>query len=144
MGMESSFWAQNPNGGIWLISKVDVNPQLLTMQDPAGRYLYFAPGTFGNVQGPPVMLGKPVMPLMNCATLGSPGDIILFDPLSYVIGYKTVGVQKAMSIHLYFATDQVAYRWTVRVDGRPIRDTTLTAAKTSALGYSGCITLTHV
>lgn len=129
----------NDNRGTWLINKADIEPQLLTMQDPNGRYLYFAPGTFA--QDPRgKLLGKTVKPVINCAALGSHGDIILADLKSYVVGYKSTGVNKAMSIHLYFATDEVAYRWTFRMDGRPWRDTTLAAAKGSGT-YSSVVTL---
>lgn len=140
IGMDAAFWG-NDSRSVWLISKVDVQPQLLTIADAAGRYLYFAPGTFGQVKGPAQMLGRDVMPLINCQSLGTAGDIILWDPKSYVVGYKAAGVTKAMSIHLYFATDQVAYRWTFRMDGRPWRDVALMAA-TSNLTYGTALTLT--
>lgn len=132
----------NDMRAMWLISKGDVQPALLNIQDPAGRNLYFAPGTFGEVKGPANMLGNRVRPLINCQTIGTSGDIILWDPKNYVVGYKSSGVSKAMSIHLYFATDQVAYRWTFRMDGRPWRDTTLLAAKSNSLAYGTAITLT--
>lgn len=122
----------------WFINQ-DVEPALLTIADGGGRYLYFAPGSFGdNPNGR--LLGMDVVPLINCQTLGTVGDIILWDPMSYAIGYKATGPQMAISIHLYFATDQTAYRWTFRVDGRPWRDTTLSAAKGSAT-YGGAVTL---
>jgi HK97 family phage major capsid protein len=140
IGMDSGFIGDE-NRAQWLISKADVNPQLLTIQDANGRYLYFAPGSFGDVKGPANMLGKRVRPLINCQPLGTSGDIILWDPKSYVIGYKASGVTKAMSIHLYFATDQVAYRWTMRVDGRPWRDVTLQSAKSNSLYYGTAVTL---
>jgi HK97 family phage major capsid protein len=140
ISMDSGFIGDDDRA-MWLISKADVNPQLLTIQDANGRYLYFAPGTFGDVKGPASMLGKRVKPLINCPPLNSSGDIILWDPKSYVIGYKSSGVTKAMSIHLYFATDQVAYRWTMRVDGRPWRDVTLQSAKSNSLYYGTAVVL---
>lgn len=122
----------------WFINQ-DVEPALLQIQDPNGRYLYFAPGSFGeNPNGR--LLGLDVVPLINCQTLGTVGDIILWDPQSYVVGYRATGPQMAISIHLYFATDQTAYRWTFRMDGRPWRDATLAAANGSAT-YSGAVTL---
>lgn len=138
-GMDSAYNGDDERA-MWLISKVDVNPKLLQIQDPGGRALYFAPGTFGDVKGPANMLGNRIRPIINCPALGNSGDIILWDPKSYVIGYKSTGVQKAMSIHVYFLTDEVAYRWTFRMDGRPWRDTTLQAAKSTA-AYSAAVTL---
>lgn len=141
VAMEGAYFG-NDDRATWLISKADVMPQLLQISDTGGRALYFAPGTFGDVKGAPNMLGKKVRPLINCQTLGTAGDIILWDPKYYVVGYKSTGVNKAMSIHLYFATDEVAYRWTFRMDGRPWRDTTLKAAKSNSLLYGTSITLT--
>ncbi len=138
----NSVFLGNENRAEWLISKGDVTPQLLTIQDAGGRYLYFAPGTFGDNKGPANMLGMRVRPLINCQPLGTTGDIILWDPKTYVIGYKSTGINKAMSIHLYFQTDEVAFRWTFRMDGRPWRDTTLAAAKGSSIAYGGAIVLT--
>lgn len=138
-GMDSAFNGDD-NRAMWLISKVDVNPKLLQIQDPGGRALYFAPGTFGDVKGPANMLGNRIRPLINCQPVGNAGDIILWDPKSYVVGFKRTGIQKAMSIHVYFTTDEVAYRWTIRMDGRPWRDTTLQAAK-SSLAYGTAVTL---
>ena len=129
--------ATNP---VWIINKGTVEPQLLTLQDAGGRYLYFAPGTFADNPNQGKLLGKPVLPIENAAALGSHGDILLTDLKGYVIGYKTAGVQQAMSIHLYFNTDEVAYRWTLRVDGRPWRDTTLAAANGSGT-YGFAVTL---
>lgn len=140
VGMQSQYLGDD-NRAVWLISKADVNPQLLTLQDGAGRYLYFAPGTMGDNKGPSNLLGMRVRPLINCQPLGNQGDIILWDPKSYLFGYKSTGVQKAMSIHVYFATDEVAYRWTFRCDGRPWRDTTIQAAKSNNLLYSPAVEL---
>lgn len=127
INMQSAFMGNDARGQ-WLINKGTVEPQLLQMQDPGGRYLYFAPGSFANdPRGR--LLGKTVRPIVNAAALGSSGDITLVDLKGYAVGFKSTGVNKAMSIHLYFNTDEVAYRWTFRMDGRPWRDTTLAAAK---------------
>jgi HK97 family phage major capsid protein len=138
-GMRAAFLGTRKNT-TWLISQVDVLPQLQTLQDPAGRYLYVAPGNAANADAPEKLMQMPIEPLINCQALGTSGDIILWDPKSYLWGYKSTGINKAMSIHLYFNTDQVAFRWTVRADGRPWRDVQLQAAK-SALYYSSCCTL---
>lgn len=138
--MEGGFMG-NDDRAEWLISKADVQPQLYQISDTGGRALYFAPGTFGENKGPANMLGKRVRPLINCKTLGTAGDIILWDPKGYVFGYKSTGINKAMSIHLYFATDQTAFRWTFRGDGRPWRDTTL-ANPGGTLAYGTAVTLT--
>jgi hypothetical protein len=42
------------------------------------------------------------------------------------------GIQAAESMHVQFLTDQMAYRWTYRLDGQPAWRTTLTPANGSA------------
>ncbi|MBV8781021.1 MAG: phage major capsid protein [Phycisphaerae bacterium] len=128
----------NPAHAVWLIHR-DVEPQFLTMQDAGGRWLYFAPGSFAdNPQGR--LLGADVVPLMNCQTPGTVGDVVYADMQQYAIGFKASGPQQAMSLHLYFNTDELAYRWTFRVDGRPWRDAPL-AAKNGSSSYSPFVTM---
>ena len=128
----------NPANGLFLVHR-DVEPQLLTMQDASGRWLYFAPGSFADKpQGR--LLGADVIPLMNCQTPGTTGDIIYADMKQYAVGFKASGPEQAMSLHLYFNTDELAYRWTFRVDGRPWRDAPL-AARNGTAAYSPFVTL---
>lgn len=136
--MKSRYYRGLFGAPTWLINQ-DVEPSLYSMQDPAGRYLFFAPGSFaGNPDGK--LIGYDVVPLINCQTVGTPGDIILFNGQGYAIGYKSTGPTKAMSLHLYFATDEMAFRWTFRMDGRPWMDAPVTAAKGSAT-YGTAVTL---
>jgi HK97 family phage major capsid protein len=128
----------NPANAVFLIHR-DVEPQLLTMQDGAGRWLYFAPGSFADMPNGK-LLGAEVQPLSNCQQLGTAGDIVYADMKQYAIGYRAAGPTQAMSLHLYFDTDQLAYRWTFRVDGRPWRDVPL-AAKNGPSTYSPFVTL---
>lgn len=119
-------------GAKWLINK-DCEPGLLQIQDAGGRFLYFAPGSFAENHELGRLLGFDVVPMYNLPSYGTVGDILCVNlKEEYALGYKSIGVQKAMSIHLYFNTDQVAYRWTFRMDGRPWRDTTLAAANGTA------------
>ena len=86
------------------------------------------------------LLGSEVLPLMTCQALGTSGDILYADLKQYAIGYKASGPSQAMSLHLYFNTDELAYRWTFRVDGRPWRDAPL-AAKNGSSTYSPFVSL---
>lgn len=137
LNMEAALYG-NRQRAVWLINQ-DVKSSLLTVADSGGRFLYFAPGSMPN-NPDAQLLGIKVVPSINCQTKGTVGDIILWDPYSYWVGYKSTGPQQAISIHLYFNTDQTAYRWTFRLDGRPTRDTTLAAAHGSAT-YGGAVTL---
>jgi len=64
------------------------------------------------------MLGKPVIPVEHCATLGTPGDIILADLSQYVMSDKGAP-QAASSIHVRFLNDETTFRFIYRVDGQP-------------------------
>ena len=124
---------------IWIVNR-DTEPQLLQIKDDGGRWLYFAPGTFAQSPTNGRLLGAEVVPSMNAQTTGVVGDIIYANMQRYALGYKSQGVNQAMSLHLYFSTDELAYRWTFRVDGRPWRDAPLTA-KNGTATYGDFVTL---
>jgi HK97 family phage major capsid protein len=80
-----------------------------------GQVVYMPPG---GLSGAPyaTLMGRPVVPVEYAASLGTPGDISLVDPSHYVTISKG-GIVQAQSIHVEFLTDQVALRFTMRVDG---------------------------
>lgn len=65
------------------------------------------------------------------ATLGDQGDLLLAD-LSKVLSISKGGVSQQSSMHVAFLTDQMAIKFTMRVDARPWEDTPLTPYKGSA------------
>jgi HK97 family phage major capsid protein len=65
------------------------------------------------------------------ATLGTVGDIMLVDLSQYTIVDKG-GVQMATSLHVAFDTDEMRFRITYRVDGKPMWHSALTPFKGSA------------
>ena len=58
------------------------------------------------------------------------GDLIFADLDQYLVIEKG-GVDRAMSIHVEFLTDQSVFRWTVRNNGQPIPRSAITPAKGS-------------
>lgn len=62
--------------------------------------------------------GRPILTCENCSAAGTAGDIILFDPKSYLIGYRA-GIQSDVSIHVKFLSNQTAFRWILEADGTP-------------------------
>ena len=62
--------------------------------------------------------GLPMIPVEYCSTLGTVGDVILADLSQYQVIDKG-GIQSAVSMHVQFLTDEMVYRFTYRVDGRP-------------------------
>lgn len=88
---------------------------------PAGRISDAPAGT---------LLGRPIRPIEQAAALGTVGDIIFADMSRYMLIRKG-GVQRAMSIHVQFLTDETAFRWILRANGRPMPLAALTPFKGS-------------
>lgn len=117
--------ARSKANSVWLVNQ-DVEPQFYTMTldvGTGGSAVYLPPG--GASAAPfSTLLGRPVMPIEYCATLGTVGDIILADLSQYVMIERSVA--SASSIHVNFTTGEQVLRFTYRVDGQPIWATALT------------------
>jgi HK97 family phage major capsid protein len=81
----------------------------------------------GGLSGAPygTLMGRPVIPVEYCATVGTEGDIILADLSQYLMIDKG-GINAASSMHVRFIYDEMAYRFIYRVDGQPIWNSALT------------------
>jgi HK97 family phage major capsid protein len=75
-------------------------------------------------------MGRPVVPVEFCSTLGTKGDIILWDPSTYLVGTRG-GMQSAVSMHVYFSTAEQQFRFILRMDGKPWWTSPLTPFKGS-------------
>lgn len=140
--MHNRMLASARGRAVWLINQ-DTEPQL--------EQLYLATGT---AHGNPVYIpsgggasdadlarlkGKPVIPTEQCQTLGTEGDIIFVD-FGDIAAIVKGGIQSSMSMHLRFDFDEVAYKWSFRMDAKPYNQTALTPFKGSNT-YSQIITL---
>ena len=85
------------------------------------------------------LLGRPILPLEQCQTVGTVGDIMLADWRQYLIIEKG-GIEAASSIHVEFLTDQTVFRFILRMDGQPMRNAALTPFK-GTLTQSSFVTL---
>lgn len=102
----------------WFIHP-QVQEQLRVMRDPAGNYIYLAPGSQMNQTPYSTLLGLPVIPLMaGMPALGDLGDIVLADLSYYTMIRKAAGIKAATSIHMYFDKEITAFRFSLRVDGK--------------------------
>lgn len=136
MKMWSRCWGRSRQNAVWYINQ-DVEPQLYQMnvkiknvagtENVGGMPVYLAAGT---IAGQPyaTLFGRPVIPVEYCATLGTKGDVLLFDPSQYVVIDKG-GMQVAQSIHVRFLNDESTFRFTLRNDGQPIWNSALTPFK---------------
>jgi len=86
------------------------------------------------------LMGRPVIPHQCCAAVSDPGDIILGDFSQYLSLTKTTGIRTDVSMHVYFATDEQAFRFIIRVGGEPWWDEVI-AAKNGTYNQSAFVKL---
>jgi HK97 family phage major capsid protein len=123
---------------IWLYNQ-EAEAELFSLFQPTGStsgVLFFAPNTD---RGGFTLMGRPALPIEQCAALGTEGDIIAFAPLGYAAISKG-GIQSAMSMHVRFTYGEDCLRWMFRFDGKPMDDVALTPANGSAT-QSSIVTL---
>jgi HK97 family phage major capsid protein len=112
----------DPSQMRWFINQ-DTFPQLNAMTVGTGASaapIYLPPGglsaaPFGTLKG------IPVQPTEFNSTCGTVGDICLANLNQYLTISKG-GVQESSSIHVEFLREQVAFKFTMRIDGRPLFD----------------------
>lgn len=129
--MWSRCWGRSRQNAAWYINQ-DIEPQLFTMSLSVGTggVPVYMPAS--GVSGSPysTLFGRPVIPLEQCSTLGTTGDIILADLSQYLLIDKG-GINAASSIHVRFLYDENVFRFIYRVDGQPVWNSTLTPFKGS-------------
>lgn len=127
--MWSRMWAGSRSNAVWLYNQ-DIEPQLHSMALPVGtagiepRFVNFTP------DGGVTAFGRPMIPVEYCQTLGTEGDLILTDLNEYRWIDKG-GVRQDTSMHVYFSTDEMAFRFIYRCNGAPFWESALTPAKGS-------------
>lgn len=129
--MYARMHAPSVGRAVWFINQ-DCWPQIFELHQVIGTggVPLFVPA--GGISGAPfgTLLGRPIQPIEQASTLGTVGDINFVD-LSQYLSIEKGGITPASSIHVAFTTDEQAFRWTLRTNGRPKRDTALTPFKGS-------------
>jgi len=119
----------NPSTSVWVINR-DTLPQVVTMSiaiGTSGVLVYMPPtGISGNIYG--TLFGIPVVPIEQCETLGTAGDIQLIDMSQYIMADKG-SLKIASSMHVRFEYNEMAFRFTYRADGQPEKNKPLTPFK---------------
>lgn len=87
----------------------------------------------------PTLYGRPVVAIEQASPLGEAGDISLADFSQYLI--LDGPMAEAVSIHVRFHTDEIAWRLIYHVDGQPIWKSPVTPANGSNLVRSPFVTL---
>lgn len=129
VNMWARLWAPCRKNAVWLINQ-DVESQLHAMTVGSGSATVVAYLPPGGLSSKPyaTLLGRPVLPVEWCATLGTTGDVILADLLHYVT-ISRGHIESRMSVHLRFDYDEATFRFTFRVDGQPWWSAPLTPYK---------------
>ena len=123
----------NPGSAVWLVNK-SCFPQLWTMSLSVGTggAPIFQPAGGLAAQPYNTMLGRPVIPVEQCASLGTVGDIIFADLAGGYILAEKGGMQTDVSIHVRFVYDESVFRFVYRVDGQPVLASPVTPYKGGA------------
>lgn len=114
------------------ICNPDILPQLIPLA--IGNVPVWIPLNQGLQDSPweGTILGYPVLFSEHAQTLGTQGDITCVNMFGYYAATKAQGgVEFASSMHLYFDTNETAFRWTFRLAGVPILAAPVQPAKGS-------------
>lgn len=117
--MWSRCYGPSRRNAVWLINQ-DIEPQLMTMSFEGTSSSVPAYMPAGGLSASPyaTLMGRPVIPVEACSTLGDLGDIILADLSQYLTVTKTGGIRTDVSVHLYFDYDLSCFRFIIRLGGQ--------------------------
>lgn len=116
---------------VWLVHP-DTEEQMEFMSFPVGTggVPVYLPAGGVSESGYATLKGRPVVATDACAALGDPGDIILANLSEYMLISKG-NMREDTSIHVAFTTDQQAFRFIYRVNGKPKPASALTIRNSS-------------
>lgn len=120
------------SNAVWLVNQ-EVWPQIFQLSQVVGvgGAPMFIPSGAMSQSPAGTLLGLQILPIEQCAALGTEGDIILADLRQY-LAIRKGGVQSASSIHVRFVYDETAFRFVLRFNGAPIPSSPLTPYKGTA------------
>jgi len=136
--MWARMWSRSRRNAVWVYNQ-DMDPQLFQLNikvknvagaENVGGFAYVGfrmAGSDGNPGPFHQLMGRPMIPVEYCATLGTKGDIQLCDFTQYLLIDKAP--RSAVSMHVRFLNDEQTFRLTYRVDGQPIWNKPLTPFK---------------
>jgi HK97 family phage major capsid protein len=124
--MYSRFFQPNLPGASWYVNQ-DTSPQLQLMSVAVGTagQLAFMPPQGLSVAPYGSINGRPMEPIEFASTVGTVGDITLAD-LGQILSISKGGIAQAVSMHVEFLTDQLAMRFTMRMNATPWENSPIT------------------
>ena len=127
---QNRFFAPYFGNSNWYLNQ-DCMQQLMQLTLATGTYsgqLVYMPPTGLSASPYGTLGGRPLKPIEFAGTLGSQGDIVLAD-LSQVLSISKGGIAQAVSMHVEFLTDQLALRFTMRMNAAPWENSPITPFK---------------
>ena len=137
-------WMRMPSSSrknaVWLINS-DIEQQMFGMSMAIGTsgIPVWLPAGGASTEGFSTLFGRPVLPVEQCKTLGSLGDIVLADMSQYAV-IERGGMEVAQSLHVRFEYHEQAIRFVHRIGGQPLWSAPLTPAN-GTLTQSPFVTL---
>lgn len=129
---QNRFFAPYFGNANWYVNQ-DCLQQLMQLTLATGTYsgqLVYMPPTGLSASPYGTLGGRPLKPIEFASTLGTQGDVTLAD-LSQVLSISKGGIAQAVSMHVEFLTDQLALRFTMRMNATPWENSTITPFKGS-------------
>lgn len=100
---------------VWVINQT-LMPTLMTLQDPAGHYIFNAGDATKGVS--PTLLGIPIKWNGKTPGLGSEGDVMLAK-FNYYLTKAGSGPYIAISEHVKFTSNKTVFKIVANIDGQP-------------------------
>lgn len=116
------------SNAIW-IANPDVLPLLEAMS--VGNYPIYLPNNNAAESSYGMLKGRPVFLSEHANAASSAGDLNLLSLRGYRTITKAGGIETATSMHLYFDADATAFRFTFRLNGKPILSQPVTPPKST-------------
>lgn len=118
--------ADSRGNAVWLVNP-EVEPALMTMAFmpaaaaslPASPVPVYLPPSGLSTSPFGTLMGRPVIPTQCCNALGVEGDILFVDLRQYLTVTKGGNIRTDVSIHVYFLQDITAFRFVLRIGGKP-------------------------
>jgi len=98
------------------------NPDILSALESMtlGSYPIYLPNNSASGSAYGMLKGRPLILSEHANAFSSQGDLNLVSLKGYRTITKAGGIQTATSMHLYFDADALAFRFTFRMNGKPI------------------------
>lgn len=129
--MFSRMPARSKGRAAWFInSEVFPQLQLMTSDTTSAAQTVYMPAQGLSVAPYGTLLGRPIFEMEQCSALGDVGDILFMDLSQYYLATKG-GIRRQSSMHVRFLYDEMAFKFTMRIDGKPAWNTYITPYKGS-------------